>query len=43
MVKYGDQPTPDFIELIRSVVAPDKRARPQIELTLPDGLLIKIC
>ena len=42
VVKLGDRPAPGFIELKSSVVAPDKNLRPQIELTLPGGLSIKI-
>lgn len=42
VVKLGGRPTPKFIELKGSIVAPDKNLRPQIELALPSGLLIKI-
>jgi hypothetical protein len=42
VVKFSDRPTPKFIELKSSIVAPDKNLSPQIELTLPSGLLIKI-
>ncbi len=43
VVKLGDRPpAPKFIELKGTVVAPDKNIRPQIELSLPGGLLIKI-
>lgn len=42
VVKFGDRPTPKFIELKNSVVVPEQNFRPQIELTLPGGLLIKI-
>jgi len=42
VVKFGDRSTPKFIELKDSVVASDKNIRPQIELTLPSGLSIKI-
>ncbi len=42
VVKSGDRPTPNFIELKRSAVIPDKNIGPQIELILPGGVLIKI-
>lgn len=42
VVKLGERPAPMFIELNGSVVAPDKNIIPQIEFSLPSGLLIKI-
>ena len=42
VVKFGDRSTPKFIELKDSVESSDKNIRTQIELTLPNGLLIKI-
>lgn len=42
VVKFGDRPTPKSIELKSNIVAPDKNLRPQIELILPGGLMIKI-
>lgn len=42
VVKLGDRPTPMFLELNSKEVSPAKKVSPQIELSLPSGLLIRI-